>query len=98
MGTMEYDPQPVDLTEIELSESIKDDLERIARNIHEVWAWQRKLRGWEYGEVYNEKERKHPCMTDYDDLPELERDMDRATVAQTIKMLLWLGYVIEKRR
>lgn len=34
---------------------------------------------------------------EYEDLPELENDMDRETVTQTIKMLLWMGYRIKKR-
>lgn len=36
-------------------------------------------------------------MKEYEDLPELEKDMDRQTVIQTIKMLLWMGYNIEKK-
>ena len=31
-----------------------------------------------------------------EDLPETEKDLDRATVTQTIKMLLYLGYEIKK--
>lgn len=94
---MEYDPHPIDLSNIIIEESLEKDLEKIAKNIHETWAMQRKLRGWGYGEVYDASERKHPCMKEYKDLPELEKDMDRETVTQTVKMLLWMGYNIEKR-
>lgn len=93
---MDYNPNPIDLTRIELDSVIEEDLERIARNIHEVWANERKIRGWKYDELYNEKAKTHPCLTEYDNLPELEKDMDRATVTQTIKMLLWMGYTIKK--
>lgn len=93
---MEYEPHPIDLSNIKIDDSLIKDLEKIAKNIHETWAMQRKLRGWEYGEIYDEAERKHPCMREYEDLPELEKDMDRETVTQTVKMLLWMGYHIEK--
>lgn len=94
---MEYEPHPIDLSNIKIDESLEKDLEKIAKNIHETWAMQRKLREWEYGEVYDETGKKHPCMKEYEDLPELEKDMDRETVTQTVKMLLWMGYSIEKR-
>ena len=94
---MEYNPHPIDLSKIEVDKSMEEDLEKIARNIHETWADQRKLRGWEYGEIFDETEKTHPCMRKYEDLPELEKDIDRATVMQTVKMLLWLGYTIEKK-
>lgn len=94
---MEYEPHPVDLSNIKIDDSLKKDLEKIAKNTHETWAMQRKLRGWEYGDVYDETKRKHPCMKEYEDLPESEKDMDRETVTQTVKMLLWMGYRIDKR-
>lgn len=94
---MEYIPHPVDLTDVRLSEDLERDLERIAKNIHDTWALQRKQKGWEYGEHFDEGRLKHPCMLEYEELPELEKDMDRATAIQTIKMLLWMGYSIEKR-
>lgn len=93
---MEYEPHPVDLSNIKIDEALEKDLEEIAKNTHETWAKERKLRGWVYGEIYDETEGKHPCMKEYEDLPELEKDMDRQTVIQTIKMLLWMGYSIEK--
>lgn len=94
---MGYKPNPMDLSKVKLSKSLEADLEVIAKDVHETWAQQRLLKGWEYGEEYDEINKKHPCMVEYDKLPELEKDMDRATVVQTIKMLLLMGYDIEKR-
>ena len=94
---MEYEPHPIDLSKIMIEDSLKKDLEKIAKNTHETWAMQRKLRGWEFGEDYDWNERKHPCMKEYEDLLESEKDIDRETVTQTVKMLLWMGYHIEKR-
>lgn len=94
---MEYTPHPVDLSNIEIDKYLEKDLERIAKNAHDTWAEQRKLRGWEYGSLFDEENKKHPCMVEYEDLPESEKDMDRATVVQTVKMLIWMGYKIERK-
>ncbi len=93
----QYVPHPIDLTKIRIDKSLAKDIERIAQDIHDTWAKQRALQGWQYGERYDSVLKKHPCMMEYEDLPESEKDMDRATVEQTIRMLLWLGYSIEKR-
>lgn len=42
---MEYNPHPIDLSNIIISKDIQNDMERIARNIHETWAQQRKNGG-----------------------------------------------------
>ena len=93
---MEYRPNPVDLTKVELSQKLQEDIEKIARNIHETWGMERQKQGWSYGEIHDAEQKKHPCMIPYEDLPESEKDIDRATVEQTIKMLLFMGYTIEK--
>lgn len=54
---MEYEPHPVDLSNIKIDEALKKDSEKIAKNIHETWAKERKLRGWGYGEIYDEAEK-----------------------------------------
>ena len=36
-------------------------------------------------------------MVPYEDLPEVEKDIDRATVLQTIRMLHYLGYTVQKQ-
>lgn len=93
---MDYRPNPIDVSGIELPPALRADVELIARDVHEVWAQQRLEGGWGYGQRYDSAEKKHPCLVEYDALPEVERDMDRATVVRTIKLLLRMGYRIEK--
>lgn len=93
---MEYRPNPIDVSGVELPAAMGGDVELIARDVHEVWAQQRLMRGWGYGETLDTGRKTHPCLVEYDALPEVEKDMDRATVTRTIKLLLWLGYKIEK--
>lgn len=89
---MKYKPNPVDLSKIEISSELMADVETISQNIHEVWAKKRIESGWGYERENN----VHPCLVEYASLSETEKDIDRATVTQTIKMLLWLGYEIKK--
>ena len=35
-----------------------------------------------------------PCMVEYDELPESEKEYDRNTSLETIKLILKLGYTI----
>lgn len=94
---MEYQPHPIDLSEIKLDEKLQADIETISRNIHETWADQRVQAGWVYGDEFDPERKTHWCLVEYNELPESEKNMDRATVTQTIKMLLSLGYEIKRK-
>ena len=91
-----YTPRPIDTSDVELSEEICAVRELLARNTHEVWAAGRIKDGWTYGEVRDDAKRHHPCLVPYDELPESEKDYDRNTSQQTLKLILKLGYKIVK--
>lgn len=94
---MKYQPHPIDLSGVKLDEKLQADIETISRNIHETWANQRMQAGWVYGDEVDLERKTHRCLVEYNELPESEKDVDRATVTQTIKMLLNLGYEIKKK-
>ena len=71
--------------------------EQIARNVHEVWAFNRLKEGWTYGEVRNDKKRQTPCLVSYEQLPEEEKAYDRNTALGTLKYILSLGFDIVKK-
>ena len=90
-----YEPSP-DVSGVCLSDEIMADVETIAKSVHDEWQRQRTKAGWGYeGQTDGGK---HPAMVPYEDLPEVEKDIDRATVLQTIRMLHHLGYSIHKER
>ena len=91
-----YLPKPIDTEDISLDEEIVQLCERLAENTHEVWAAGRIKDGWTYGEVRDDAKRHHPCLVPYDELPESEKDYDRNTSQQTLKLILKLGYKIVK--
>ena len=72
----------------------KTDIARTYK--HEVWSQRRMAEGWTYGPVRDETALRHPCLLPYAELSENERDYDRATAMNAIKMMVKLGFKIEK--
>ena len=93
---LDYIPEPMDLSSVDLPESLIQLSERIAENVHGVWAKARMDEGWTYGEKRDDIHKKHPCLVPYDELPEEEKEYDRNTAMNTIKMVKKLGFRIEK--
>ena len=93
---LDYIPEPMDLSLVDLPESLIQLSERIAENVHEVWAKARIDEGWTYGEKRDDIHKKHPCLVPYDELPEEEKEYDRNTAMNTIKIVKKLGFRIEK--
>ncbi len=93
---MSYQPKPVDTSSITLPEELNALTEYLAKNTHEVWAAQRIADGWQHGEERDDVHKLHPCLVPYTELPESEKAYDRQTALETLKVILALGYHIEK--
>ena len=91
-----YIPQPIDTRDVQLSADLVELTELLALNTHEVWAAQRIAEGWLYGAERNDAEKFHPCLVTYEDLPENEKEYDRNTAMETLKVIVKLGYRIKK--
>lgn len=94
MNKNNYTPQPINTMEVVLPEKLNTLAEKLAKNVHEVWAEGRMKDGWTYGEERNDAEKKHPCLVPYEELSEEEKDYDRNTAQETIKLILKLGFQI----
>ena len=92
-----YIPSPVDTSDITIPETLRGLTEQIAKNTHDVWARGRMDEGWSYGEVRDDDKKTTPCMVPYDELPDSEKEYDRNTSMETIKLILKLGFRIEKK-
>lgn len=90
----DYKPQPIDTSDIILPNELIELTEKIAKNTHDVWAAGRIKEGWSYGEKRDDINKKTPCMVDYEDLPESEKEYDRITSIEIIKLIVKLGYYI----
>lgn len=91
-----YNPKPIDTTSIKLDADIVELGEKIAENVHNVWAVGRIKEGWTYGEKRNDTEKTHPCLVPYNKLTDSEKQYDRDTAMETLKLIQKLGYVITK--
>lgn len=93
----EYTPKPVDTSRIDLPADLLELSEKIAENVHDIWAAGRIAEGWSYGELRDEKKKTTPCMVPYSELPEGEKKYDRNTALETLRLIVALGYTIEKK-
>ncbi len=91
-----YIPQVADTSKVELPEDLVKLTELMARNVHEVWAQTRIQQGWIYGQTRNDTLKQHPCLIPYDELQDSEREYDKNTAIETVKLIISLGYKIEK--
>ena len=96
MHSDNYIPNPLDTSNIELSEELMKLTERMAKNIHEVWAKSRMDQGWTYGPARDDERKIHPCLVPYEELPEEEKDYDRNTALETLKYVIGEGFEIKK--
>lgn len=93
---MSYVPKPINTDNIVLSEELSQLTEKIAENVHDVWAASRIAQGWSYGPKRDDATMQTPCLVPYDELPEIEKEYDRNTAMETIKLIVSLGYTIKK--
>lgn len=91
-----YTPKPADLSDVNLPAELEPLIEQMAKNVHDVWAQSRISDGWRYGPERNDERKEHPCLVEYEELPDSERAYDRDTAIGTLKLILKLGFKIEK--
>ena len=91
----QYVPEPLDTSKVKLSTNLLELTELLAKNTHEVWAAQRISEGWKYGATRNDERKEHPCLVAYEDLPESEKEYDRRTAMETLKVIKKLGFNIK---
>ena len=92
-----YEPSPIGLDDVELSEDLSELQEAIAENAHEIWAKNRRDQGWSYGPERNDQKKETPDMIPYCNLPESEKLYDREMAMQTLKLVKKLGFEIVKK-
>jgi hypothetical protein len=93
-----YTPTPISTEGVELSQELQFLTELIAANVHEIWSTGRIAEGWQYGEYRDDALKHHPCLVPYDQLPESEKEYDRNTAMETLKLIQKLGFEIRKKK
>lgn len=95
MDPESYEPKPIDTSRVELSPELRQKIEELAQNNHEVWSRERLQGGWKYGPERNDARKEHPGLVPYEALSEAEKDVDRKTVEQTLKAAVAIGGKME---
>ena len=92
-----YEPKPIDTSDVILPEELLVLMEKIAENVHDVWAVGRMSEGWTYGETKDVQKKTTPLLVPYCELPEIEKEYDRNTAFETLKLIVKMGYEINKK-
>ncbi|MBI5249108.1 MAG: Ryanodine receptor Ryr [Desulfomonile tiedjei] len=91
-----YTPKPIDTSKVNLTDDLLELTEHLAENTHEIWSKQRMGEGWTWGPERDDKSKKHPDLIPYADLLESEKEYDRMTAMETLKVIVGLGYRVRK--
>ena len=80
-----YWPSPQDVEGIRLRDDLTALSETLAENTHEIW------------EMRDDVQKFHPCLVPYAALPESEKEYDRQTALNTLRLVSKLGFMILKK-
>ena len=71
---MSYTPKPIDVSHVTLSSELNELVERVAENVHELWAQQRMKDGWNWGPKRDDAAKQHPGLVPYSELSDSEKE------------------------
>lgn len=94
MKEKKYIPNPIDTSDVRLPKELEPLIEKMSKNVHDVWAETRISQGWSYGKERNDEKKTHPCLIPYEELPDDEKEYDRNTSIGTLKLIMKLGFNI----
>ena len=89
-------PEPLDLSNVRIPAALEPLVERLAENVHNVWAKERLQTGWTYGPQRSDALKQTPLLVPYQDLPESEKIYDRNTALETLRFILASGFEIKE--
>lgn len=92
-----YNPQPINVEDIDLDANLEDLTEAIAENAHDIWARARMDEGWTYGPIRDDANKRHPDLVPYAQLPDSEKEYDRVMAMNTLRLVRRLGFDILNR-
>lgn len=93
----EYNPQPLDVSSVNINPELMELIELIAENAHDVWAVDKMKAGFSYApaDPVTGKEKDgnfNHYLIPYTMLEEKDKEPDRKMALQTIKLVKRLGY------
>ncbi|MDO5131621.1 MAG: RyR domain-containing protein [Eubacteriales bacterium] len=89
-------PTPVDTSDVILPEELFTLAEKIASNIHDARIPGEIPRDRIDGTEKDQGKKLNPALVPYSQLPESEKEYDRKTAMETIRLIVKMGYTITK--
>ncbi|KAL7383245.1 hypothetical protein ABVT39_007231, partial [Epinephelus coioides] len=89
-----FTPTPVDISKVVLPPQLENVREKMAENIHELWAMDKIDLGWTHGAVRDEVKKHDPCLVEFSKLAEQERNHNLQMAQDTLRTLLAFGFHI----
>lgn len=83
------------IQKLELRDEI---LERLAEAAHDVFCSHLRMEGYVWGEVTDNIKKTHSCLTTYSELPDFEKEQNRAIVRDIPEKLAIAGYIMHPAR
>ena len=71
--------------QVQLQAFVENIRDKLAENIHEMWAVTKIETGWIYGEERDDVEMFHPCLTQFQNLPMAEKRYNIQLALQTLR-------------
>ena len=90
-----YTPSPIDTSNVQLPRDLYTLMEELSRSNQDTWALHRIEEGWTYGPTRDDSKKQNPCIVPYDELPESEKEYDRNTAIETLKLIYIFGYTLK---
>ncbi|XP_056620483.1 ryanodine receptor 3 [Triplophysa dalaica] len=93
-----FDPQPINTSNISLAEKLDYIANKYAAHSHEKWSSEKIALGWTAGDRVDDKAKTHPLLKPYKALSEKERETYRYPVKETLKSMLAMGWNVERTK
>jgi len=70
------------------------EIEKLAKDEHTEWCISKRAAGWTYGPIRDDKRRLHPCLVEWWELPEENKEYDRQSARNYPQILSNAGFEI----
>lgn len=74
----------------------EQELEELAKALHNAWMQEKLAQGWKYGPVKDFEKKTHPDLIPYEDLPEDKKELDRMYIRDFLKILERAGFGVAR--
>ena len=75
---------------------LEEPAEPAAIHEHERWMTERRRQGWTYAPIRDNARKQHPLLVEWDQLPEKEKEKDRATARALPRLVEKAGFRVRR--